>query len=79
MYDGSWLNGYYYFPAYYPTGRHNGGDNFAFVDGHAKWYNTQEYRDNPGIYHFYPIDATSALDAAFWLNPLYDPVTNPGP
>jgi len=23
--------------------RHNGGDNFAFVDGHAKWYSWGTY------------------------------------
>ena len=38
-----------------PTGRHNGGDNYVFVDGHAKWYRnirTGADPDSPTIPQF---------------------------
>lgn len=50
FFDNSYTGGYhdvssgYSLPFFDPTaitGRHSGGDNFAFVDGHAKWYLTK--------------------------------------
>jgi len=57
-------------------GRHNGGDNFGFVDGHAKWYRTegvlQSWVDPPssGPLYIYPPTATPDT-AAFWAPPFY--------
>ncbi len=53
---GGWCWAYQYGAPYCPSawgridiacGRHNGGDNHAFADGHAKWLNMQEYIDRP--------------------------------
>ncbi len=61
-------------------GRHNEGDNFGFVDGHAKWYRTKgilvEWPTECasalpcGPCYIYPPDATPDT-AAMWTVPYY--------
>jgi len=50
-----------------PSSRHNGGANFGFVDGHAKWYKTEGMI--PPCY-IYPPGADIAT-AAWWIPPFY--------
>ncbi len=58
------------------VGRHNDGDNFGFVDGHAKWYRTKgvirSWIDVPSsnVQFQYPPEATPDT-AAFWSPPFF--------
>jgi prepilin-type N-terminal cleavage/methylation domain-containing protein/prepilin-type processing-associated H-X9-DG protein len=36
-------------PTYAPTGIHNDGDNFAFCDGHGKWYKKEQANSAMGL------------------------------
>ncbi len=54
-------------------GVHNEGDNFGFVDGHAKWYKTMGVfvpYDGTGHNFIYPPDA-DCNTAAMWVPPFY--------
>jgi len=55
-------------------GRHNEGDNWGFVDGHAKWYRTvgvlEPWDGGSPRLHIYPPGADCDT-AAFWMPPFY--------
>ncbi len=35
--------------SYWPPARHNDGANFALADGHAKWYQSAQFQNAPGV------------------------------
>ena len=47
------------------AGRHNGGSNALFMDGHAKWFSTQWHRSTDGRHAWCPARENYAATAAW--------------
>jgi len=72
---GTWAPDFDNFDKYDHLARHNGGANFAYVDGHAKWF-----KNSATVYNH---NGEAPTGADNWNNgpekPLYDPFDPPAP